>query len=100
MDEDSTGFLHAAADLLPIEFFLCSSDVDPTTVLDNILCARAHTHEHQMELITMAAAKMVRTPWSGITNADVHADSGLTWPFICAVGAGAGVGVSVRSTIR
>lgn len=33
-------------------------DLDPTDVMDNILYARAYTHEHQSTLITMAAAKM------------------------------------------
>ena len=33
--------------------------VDPSAVLENILCARAYTSEHQAELLTGVAAKMV-----------------------------------------
>lgn len=33
--------------------------VEPTAVLDNITYARAHTHEHQMDLLTGAAARMI-----------------------------------------
>jgi len=32
--------------------------LDPTQILDNLLVAQAMTHEHQNELITMAAAKI------------------------------------------
>ena len=34
-------------------------DLDPTAVLDNIVYARAYTHEHQEELLLKAAAQMV-----------------------------------------
>jgi RecA/RadA recombinase len=33
--------------------------VDATAVLDNITYARAHTSDHQIDLLTAAAAKMV-----------------------------------------
>lgn len=33
--------------------------VDPTAVLDNITYARAHTSDHQIDLLTAAAAKMI-----------------------------------------
>lgn len=33
-------------------------EVDPAAVLDNISVARAYTHEHQMHLVTQAAAQM------------------------------------------
>ena len=32
-------------------------EVDPDTVLENVIFARAYTSEHQMELINMCAAK-------------------------------------------
>jgi meiotic recombination protein DMC1 len=38
--------------------------VDPGQVLDNITYARAHTSEHQMELLVLAAAKMIEEPHS------------------------------------
>ncbi|GAB5371926.1 hypothetical protein AAMO2058_001622000 [Amorphochlora amoebiformis] len=38
--------------------------VDSTAVLDNITYARAFTHEHQMELLVSAAAKMIEERYS------------------------------------
>jgi DNA repair protein RAD51 len=35
--------------------------MDPTEVLDNIICARAHNSEQQMELLSDAAALMCET---------------------------------------
>lgn len=38
--------------------------LDPVAVLDNILVARAYTHEHQMHLLSLVAAKMAEEPFS------------------------------------
>lgn len=38
--------------------------LDGGAVLDNILVARAYTHEHQMHLLSLVAAKMVEEPFS------------------------------------
>ncbi|CCW68978.1 unnamed protein product [Phytomonas sp. Hart1] len=38
--------------------------LDPEAILDNILVARAYTHEHQFHLISMVAAKMAEEPFS------------------------------------
>ncbi|KAL6748724.1 Rad51-like protein [Haematococcus lacustris] len=37
--------------------------LDPTAVLDNIIVARAHNHEHQMDLLLSIAALMVDDPF-------------------------------------
>ncbi len=39
--------------------WLCKFGVDGNQVLDNILYARAFTHEHQMKLLAGVAAKMI-----------------------------------------
>lgn len=38
--------------------------LDPSAVLENILVARAFTHEHQMHLLSMVGAKMAEEPFS------------------------------------
>lgn len=38
--------------------------VDPTAVLDNIIVARAYTHETQIQLLTLLAAKMAEEQFS------------------------------------
>ncbi|CCW64390.1 unnamed protein product [Phytomonas sp. EM1] len=38
--------------------------LDPDAILDNILVARAYTHEHQFHLLSMVAAKMAEEPFS------------------------------------
>lgn len=39
-------------------------EVDANTVLDNIHYARAYTHEHQMDLLVLAAAKMMEEKYA------------------------------------
>ena len=38
--------------------------LDPTAVLDNIIYARAYTVEHQFQLLTLIAAKMIEEPFA------------------------------------
>lgn len=38
--------------------------LDSTAILDNILVARAYTHEHQSHLLSLVAAKMAEEPFS------------------------------------
>lgn len=38
--------------------------LDPDATLDNIMVARAYTHEHQMHLLSLVAAKMAEEPYA------------------------------------